>query len=392
MPVSSSIQYPLAPCAGSTYRLKLSLRPAAPGAAEKLSSPTGISISGGNCAGPALCSRLVMRARLSGPSLPSRLPATRVTVWVEATADCVLSGMPSPLPSPVTAPSGPVMRRACSSRASGGPARSWSSGLAFAAAHARGAAGGVLYDVGAACGVVVDAHLLARCHGGGQRQGDGPVRIHADTGDGVGLPIDQHGKGAGGDLIGGLQGFAVGEQQLSGVHGDAVAGVCIGVHMSMCASAGRRVSMSKWRTASGLVPGAPASLAVLTLRLLDWRCTPLPAVSVALHTVSDGRVPPPSQQFSGGVTVKPFTSTGSEKVSVTVLEGWARFKSARSRSGIAGLRTISTVAVMLICGSLTGCLPWVFANSVWAPHPPGGASRQRTSMVWWLLPLHRGQG
>src|SRR6218665_1774948 len=385
MPVSSSIQYPLAPCAGSTYRLKLSLRPAAPGAAEKLSSPTGISISGGNCAGAALCSRLVMRARLSGPSLPSRLPATRVTVSVEATADCVLSEMPSPLPSPVTAPSGPVMPGACSSRASGRPSRSWSSGLDFGVADARGAAG-----VGAAGSLATGiwakpaaALPAASCMTVGR--GAGAVRIHADTGEGGGLAIDQHGKGAGGALVGGLQGFAVADQQLSGVHGEAVAGACVGVHVSMCASAGRRVSMSKWRTASGPVPGAPASLAVLTLRLLERRCTPLPAVSVAAPQ-GMGWARPPAQPavFGRGhgkaVHVHRF-GEGQRHCAGGMGQVQKRTLALRHR-GVAGhldgrgdghMRLFDGVLAMGVRRLGVG------ATSPWR------ASRQRTSMVCWLL-------
>src|SRR6218665_3040148 len=135
---------PLAPSAGSTYRLKLSvLRPSASDALNEV-RPIGISMPLGRLAGASLRTSSVMRAWLSGISLPFWLPATRVWSRVEATAACWLSLMPSPFPSPArpAEPSGRSRPAAWSSRLFGTPSRSSSGAPAPGASGVAGATGG----------------------------------------------------------------------------------------------------------------------------------------------------------------------------------------------------------------------------------------------------------
>src|SRR6218665_75107 len=144
MPALFLSQWPLAPSAGSTYRLKLSvLRPSASDALNEV-RPIGISMPLGRLAGASLRTSSVIRALLSGISLPFWLPATRVWSRVEATATCWLSVMPPPLPWPArpAEPSGRSRPAARSSRLFGTPSRSSSGAPAPGASGVAGAAGG----------------------------------------------------------------------------------------------------------------------------------------------------------------------------------------------------------------------------------------------------------
>src|SRR6218665_1569847 len=150
VPLLSLTQQPVAPVAGSTYRLKLSvLRPSASDTLNEV-RPIGISMPLGRLAGASLRTSSVMRALLSGISLPFWLPATRVWSRVELTATCWLSLMPSPLPSPdrPAEPSGRSRPAAWSSWSLDRPSRSESGASgAFDTSGGGGGGGG-----GGGCG------------------------------------------------------------------------------------------------------------------------------------------------------------------------------------------------------------------------------------------------
>src|SRR6218665_3705925 len=98
----------------------------------------------GRLAGASLRTSSLLRALLSGMSLPSRLPATRVRSRFEATATCWLSLTPSPLPSPSSPaePSGRNRPGAWSSRLLDRPSPSESGAPASGASGAGGGGGG----------------------------------------------------------------------------------------------------------------------------------------------------------------------------------------------------------------------------------------------------------